>query len=373
MNVERITKLVARSLGIRAADLPSRLRQAGAKDMAQVQALRRSAFGGQLEWDDTAYLNWRYSISADSGAHSTLLVFEHEARIAATVGVSHLPLTANEAPIDAVGIIDLAVDSELSGTGLGPWLNLAAGGSHDLALAIGSNENSRSTVEKLFKALTPRTTLVYPISIEPMVEARKWVPHALARVFRPADAWRARRLSLRVARQATTMTPISAFDDSHERMWRTMGARTGVCVRRTADLLNWRFFRNSRADYQGFVFLRQGAPAGHAILRISRLSDGRLEAVVADWSIAGDDSRTEMQAIFQLLFSQASQSGCAAVRITAYGPMQKAALRSIGFWEPRQSGKSAWGIAFSPAASIIVSPRFGPWHVTDLLSDGDGF
>jgi hypothetical protein len=373
MNFERVSKLVARSLGVHAGELQRRLREATPGDMGQVLALRRSAFGDQIQWDDSAYLEWRYRRRSTKGAYSTLLVFEDSGRVAATIGLSDLPLVVDGVPVDAVGIMDLAVDAALSGTGLGPWLNLAATRSHDLALAIGSNEHSRSTVERLFRALCRRTHLVYPLALEPFLSRRARLPNAVARLLRPIDLLTRRRRRQRADGDSAALLPVEEFDASHDSIWNAGMQCDGVSLRRTFDYLNWRFFENTRADYRGFVFVWRGKPAGHAILRLAASSNGIYDTVVSDWSTIETGSSEAIHALFRSLLANASESGCSSLRVTAYGEYQRAILRRAGFWEPSRTEKAVWGMDLRPAGTALCAARGKPWHATDALSDGDGF
>ena len=89
-SLEQTTRLVARALGMAPQQLQANLRIATLPDLPAVLNLRSRILANKLDWDDSAYLTWRYRLGANSGGQGDLWVLERQGQLLAVVGTEDL-------------------------------------------------------------------------------------------------------------------------------------------------------------------------------------------------------------------------------------------------------------------------------------------
>ena len=76
---------------------------------------------------------------------------------------SYIVHVGNET-VDALSLMDIMVQPELDGSGLGIWLNMAVFEQHPVVIEIGANPNSLGLINRLFHRLPDRKVYVAPLS-----------------------------------------------------------------------------------------------------------------------------------------------------------------------------------------------------------------
>lgn len=141
--------------------------------------------------------------------------------------------------------------------------------------------------------------------------------------------------------------------------------RFEFCVRRDADYLNWRFFRNPD-PYLVWQARRDGAAAGYLAARW--IEPSRL-MIVCDFITVDDDSSV-FGALLQAMEAQAKALGAASVQVhclrrSPYYPM----LTEAGFTDAGDPSERVFIVYGGTAAGERLIHSEGRWHFT--LADSD--
>ena len=187
---DKLGRLVARSLGLGEAALHEGLRAATLDDLPELIALRREHLLPGHEWDDDAYLRWRYRLGREGAGFGELWCLRAHGRVLATIGVEDLPIELDGQALAGAQGDGPAGTAEAQESGLGIWLNQAMLARHGFTLAVGANQNSAGIVRRLFEPLPPRLTFTHPLDLQPFVRRRwpRWPPRRWPCAW-PTPAW----------------------------------------------------------------------------------------------------------------------------------------------------------------------------------------
>ena len=109
-----------------------------------------------VPWDEASYLRWRYDFSGRSDARSRLMVVAHGDRVLGMMGAEAVRLARGGDRLDALSTMDILVDPDLGGAGLGAWLNTALFATSPVVFELGANPNSLGLIKRLFHMLPNR-------------------------------------------------------------------------------------------------------------------------------------------------------------------------------------------------------------------------
>ena len=261
---ETTTKLVARALGISAEALLTGLKKASLTDLSAVVEFRHNNFGEQIRWDDAAYLQWRYRLGRSECGLGDLWVLYVRSGLLGIIGAEDMVCVHAGRRWKGARTMDILVEESARQSGLGVWLNQAMFRVADFNLAIGANENSAGTVNRLFLALPARQEWVQPINIRHYVQRRFGRGTAATITITLGNlalrGWR--RISAFASAKQIQMRPITRFDDSST-ILTDPDRPDQVQVERSAALLNRRLFDNPRARYRVTGAYRADHCIGH--------------------------------------------------------------------------------------------------------------
>jgi hypothetical protein len=366
---DKLGRLVARSLGLEPSALQVGLHPALLADLPDITALRREHLRLSHEWDDSAYLRWRYRLGRSSGGFGELWCLRAGSRLVAIIGVEDLRAELDGQALAGAQVMDLLVRPDAQESGLGIWLNQAMLARHDFTLAVGANQNSSGIVRRMFEPLAPRLTFTHPLDLGPFVR-RRWP--ALARVplaLRAGNAglalWRLvlrrrapRDLALRSATQLDPRQPVPALP-----------APSRVNLHCDSAYLQQRLLHNPRRQ----LVLRE-ARRGNVVVGLiawsMELDDGgRPELHVIDWHHDRED--TLLGLLHEALREAASQH-CSCVRLTLQDSETQRIAARAGFMPSRDDEGRLCGVQ-SRDPSLAARLAKARWGLTDVSDDSDGF
>ena len=371
LTFEASTKLVARSLHVTGAQLQAGLRPATLADLAPVVAFRREHLGTVVDWDDTAYLSWRYRLGRPGCGFGDLWVLHGTDGPLAILGVEELPVRLGDQALVGARVMDLLARADIQETGIGAWLNQAIFREHDFALAMGANQNSTGIVKRLYQPLKSRQTRTHPIDLRPYV-TRKVRGPALAATISAAGtvgmgAWRTWR---QLSRSSTVrLARIERFDDSL--LPQTPAAPQRLHVIRTADYLNRRLLDNPRRSFEAIAAFRGDRAAGYVAWMIDQHGEGGdlSELNIVDWQAS------DAAALGHLLMgtvAQARAGGCACVRLRLQDEATQEVARRHGFLRLNKTASKMVGV-HAADATLLATLTAAEWALTDVSDDTDGY
>ncbi len=368
---DRLGHLVARSLGLDAASLCKALRPATMDDLPDLVNFRREHLLKGTEWDDDAYLRWRYRLGRTEGGFGDMWLLRLRDRLVAAIGVENLHAELDGVPLIGAQVMDLVVHPMAQQSGLGIWLNQAMIARHDFTLAVGANQNSAGIVRRLFEALPARLTFTHPLDLGPFVRRRWPVLAAALLSIRAVNAGLAlRRLMLRRHRPRDLVIDCATQLDGEAELPGHTGTGTGaVQLRRKGVFLQQRLLGNPRRSVMLRVARRSGVLAGLIAWSIQADDHGRPELHIVDWYHDRDET------LLGLLLDAVDEAGarrCSCVRLVLHDEVsQRIAIRA-GFLPSSEDGGRLCGVQSREPALAARLAR-ARWALTPLSDDGDGF
>ena len=375
-DLERLSRPLARLLGVPEARLPDCLTASSEADLPGVLRIRSAVIGEGLAWDDLAYLKWRYALDGarpdeppSRRPACRLWLFKRGDEVLGCLGAEHVDLATPRGVESAVRCMDLAVVPRVNGLGIGAWMNLMLLRHVDVGITVGGSDQSISMIERLFRRLPDRRLWSLPLRSAPILASR-WpslgrVPLA-ARTIDLALGAR-RRLARSTSRLRVELSQAAAPDPSTGGLFDAMAASGLTMVRRDEDAWRWRFQRNPRRGYEFHSAHRGGKVAAVLVVRHGEETTDLVDWL---WDPAEPDRITArlLATLFLDAVERAFRRGAIRVRAMTYDPLSESVCRRLGMI--RRSGRFAYSIrARSPEREEELARA--RWFVTFGDSDGD--
>lgn len=370
----RTSTLVSRVLGLSADELRASFRPARSGDLPALLDLRRRILGEALTWDDRQYLLWRYDFEGRPDAPGRVMIASHGDRLLGVIGAEHVRLGRGMEILDAVSLMDIMVQPELDGSGLGIWMNMAIFETHPIVIEIGANENSLGLINRLFHRLPDRKVYVAPLRFSRFIQNRLQMPTLGSVLALPADAaaklWRAAAYRPRPPRWY--FHEITEFDAAVERLYAARWAPEEYSFLRSRRYLNWRLFRNPRARYQAFGAWENGELMAYAAYQAAHRSDGQRSVRLVDWLVHHRYGLEGFATLIRELQRRAEQLGADIVTVTPLHALSERSLLRLGFLGQSPHEFNTVGVRCSQserASSLYDGSR---WFLTEANTDLDG-
>jgi len=376
---DKTARLVARALGTTPQLLDAGFRPATLADLPAVLALRRRVLGNDLAWDDALYVRWRYLPEAGERGLATCWLCTRGEELLGMIGTEALCLQAGDLRQQVHAAMDLMVQPELAGCGLGVWINQTVCERLGCVLAIGSNPNSKGVLARTFEALPDRRTHTHPLHFAHFMAKR--LPHhgllagvaaGLADitmvVLRTGRLWfTGRRLS------ATRLTQWAAGTPEHrdmEALLRAARRPDRVEVDRDAAALAHRLLANPRTRCEVWLVREGGRPVGMMATRVVPIEGGRQAVQVLDAVIDPARLRPALRALLARVTARAFRGGADYLTWTLYDPALEAELKPLMFrTAPHPYETMSW-VCPNGAFREAVLARAG-WSLSDIHTDRD--
>ncbi len=375
---EKIARLVARALGTTPEALDAGFRPATLADLPALLALRKRALGSKLTWDDARYVRWRYLPEGGERALATCWLCTRGDEVLGMLGAEPLWLQAGQQRHQAHSAMDLMVQPELDGSGLGVWINLTICVRLGTVLAIGSNANSKGVLARTFDPLPNRRTHVHPLHFGHFMSKRmsmRWGAGLAAAVSDAAMAvFRTVRLSLTSKR--LTVEPVSelvvgsALERDVSALLLSARQLGRVEVERDTATLVHRLLANPRTRCEVWL-AREGARAvGLIATRVMPIEDGRHALQVLDAVLTPDSQRPALRALLAHVMARGYRSGAEYISWTLYDPSLEAELKPLMFRHQPHPFETLFWVCSDDAFRQAVKARAG-WSLSDIHKDRD--
>lgn len=369
----KTSTLVARALGLTPQALKDSFRPARLADLPGVLELRRRVIGENLHWDDSRYLQWRYDFEGRADGRGECLVVAADGKVHGMIGAEKITLACGAERIDALSLMDIMVQPELDGSGLGIWLNMAVFEAHPVVIEIGANPNSLGLINRLFHRLPDRKVYVAPLSFSRFLANRLHVPPLADLVALPANGaamlWRA--LTHRPKPSRWYFHDITRFDAAVDRLFESRWAPEEVTFVRDSRYLNWRLFRNPRAQYKVFGAWENGDLVCYAAYQSSLRSDGLRAVSLVDWLVDERYGLEGFKAVVRETVRRAWKERADIVTVTPLHERSERSLFSLGFLG-QSSEFNTVGVRCADAARWPRLYDGASWFLTEVNTDRDG-
>jgi hypothetical protein len=369
----KTSKLVARAMGMTAEQLAASFRPARKTDLPNVAELRRRVIGEGLAWDDPAYLQWRYDFEGRRDGHGDCLVVEREGQVLGMIGAEKISLAFGEQRLDALSLMDIMVQPELDGSGLGIWLNMAVFESNPVVIEIGANPNSLGLINRLFYRLPDRRVYVAPLSFSRYLTNRMRIAPLAGLLALPANGaamlWRA--VTQRPKPGRWYFHDISRFDAAVDRLFAARWAPEEITFERNAAYLNWRLFRNPRARYKVFGAWENGDLVCYAAYQSSLRSDGLRAVSLVDWLVDARFGLMGFKALVRETVHRAWREKADIVTVTPLHARSERSLLSLGFLG-QTTDFNTIGVRCAQPDRWPQLHDGAQWYITEVNTDRDG-
>jgi hypothetical protein len=370
----RTSTLVSRVLGLTPEELRASFRPAGAQDLPALIELRRRILGDALTWDDRQYLLWRYDFEGRPDSPGRVMVAAHAGKLLGVIGAERVRLARGSEVLDAVSLMDIMVQPELDGSGLGIWMNMAIFETHPIVIEIGANENSLGLINRLFHRLPDRKVYVAPLRFSRFLRNRLPLPTLGGVLALPANAaaklWRAAAYRPRPRRWY--FHEITEFDASVERLYASRWAPNEYSFVRSRRYLNWRLFRNPRATYHAFGAWENGELMAYAAYQSARRNDGQHSIRLVDWLVHRRYGLEGFATLIRELQRRAEAAGADIVSVTPLHALSEGSLLRLGFIGQSPHEFNTVGVRCSQPDRATSLYDGAQWFLTEANTDLDG-
>lgn len=369
---EKTTRLVARALDLTPQALDAGFRPATLADLPALLALRRRVLGEALVWDDERYVRWRYLPMPGERGLATCWVCTRGDGLLGMIGTEALWLRAGDLRREVHVAMDLMVQPELAGSGLGVWINQTVCERLGCVLAIGSNPNSKGVLARTFDALPDRRSYTHPLHFAHFM-AKRLSPGPLAWLAsHVADGAMVMLRSVRLWLAAPGVSVVRATHLGPEVAdWLPSTIRGHrVEVERDVDTLTHRLLRNPRTDCAVWLARRGGRLVGWMATRHVPIGGGRHAVQVMDAVLDDRCLRPALRGLLARVTTHAFRGGADYLTWTAYDPDLEAELQPLMFRPQSHPFETMAWVCPDEAFRQAVLARAG-WTLGDIHTDRD--
>lgn len=320
MTLEKISPYLAKSLGMPDEALAQSFAPATREDLDELVRFRLSLFEGDAPWDDKRYLDWRYNFDGTGAERNCMWVFRKESKIIGCLGIENVNLHLPGTLIPACKAMDILVDPEFDGRGLGAWMNLYLMSIYPVIIVVGSNENSHSLLMRLFHQISH--TRIFKLPVRSCQFLQKGLKSSLLSsvVSVPFDLLLSARRKLQwgrlgkdvSTRELSVIPPYIAQLKS--------GREDQTCIQRSLEYLTWRYVNNPRREFTVIGVFKGKDLVGVTICHLSLPeSTQQPEATILEWFFMEDGTGINYQALlFQGSISFLMAKGACTINVETY-------------------------------------------------------
>jgi len=328
---EKITKVLAASLGITADELVRCYQRATIADLAAICELMCLGFG-VVENLGSEIIAWRYFNYSKN--ISDIFVLRYQGHLIGAVGAEPIKVKVGDKEYDGIRAADIVVHPDHMKRGIGAWMNLHLQHSFPIVMAMGSNENSNTLVRRLFKPMNCRHHFKILFSIKSYLDVRGWPPLLanIVAMFSILPLALNRAFYLQSLPRNYALTPVDntrqlalLFSDSEYH------PPNANIVLRSAEYCRWRYDLNPKSGFKALELSMQNRCVGYAIIKngaASKMHDWQ----IMDWDLLPKfRDQKHLRILFGAAVKYAVKDGAQSLSVMASDPLSCDSLRQTGF------------------------------------------
>ena len=370
--LEKTARLVSRALGCQPDELAAGLRPARSDELAGVLALRREVIGEELNWDDDAYLRWRYQFGEPGEGLAICWICTLGDRLLGMVGVEPLHLQAGGLAADAHVTMDIMVRPELDGVGLGVWINQAICERLGCVVAVGSNPNSRGVIARTFEPLPDRRSYTHPLNFSHFMAKRLsqgWLAALASHVATTAMVL-FRVMTLWLASATIHVAQAQELGQEVESLLARARRERRVEVARSVKRLRHRLLCNPRSPAQVWLARQGSEVVGLLAVRRTQLDAHRHALQIMDVVLDRHHEDVVLRALLARVAARGFREGAEYLTVTLYDPELESRFARLFFrHQPHPYETMAWSCPDGPFKGAVRARS--AWSLMDIHTDRD--
>jgi len=368
--LDKTARLVARALRTTPDELASSFRPATLDDLPQILALRAQTVGEDIDWDDQAYMLWRYSFGRQGCGAGNCWVLVRDGALLGMVGTERLSLSLAGEHTEGFRVMDILIPPDLEGKGVGAWLLLMMKSQAPVVLAVGSNPSSKRLVTRVFDALPNRRIFIHPIRFDHFMAKRLklaplgWMASRLADWgMRVATAW-----LLWGGRRGVAVRKLDVLPEGLDALLAAAVRPDRVEVQRSRAHLDWRL-STPRARFDIWGAWKHGELVGLMITRPDAINEGRQAWMVMDVVVNERMKEPVLKALLWRVLSQAYRQGADYITVVSYRQDIERHLLRAGFVEQYNEYRiMAWACTNDGLRAAVEAGA--DWSFNEIHGDG---
>jgi hypothetical protein len=297
-------------------------------------------------------------------------------KVLGMIGAEQVRLIRGDETVDALSMMDIKVDPEVDGAGLGVWVNMAVFAENPVVFEMGANPNSIGLITRLFHRLPNRKQYTAPLRFRRYL-TKRWQSRigrlAAPVLAAPADVafkvWRA--IAFRRIPPSWSLRDLTRFDESVENLFARRWGSDDITFERSSRYLNWRLFENPRAKYSVLAAFEADDMAAYVAYKFCNDASGMRIVRFVDWLI---DARHGF-AGFSLLAHEIVRCALAErVDLVSVSPLHARIERSLwqlGFVTRPSSEFATVGVRCMEPVPWPDLLDGSVWYLTEANSDPD--
>ena len=370
----KTTILVARALGMTPDELRACFQPAQLRHLPSITNLRSQ--GSPVPWDDARYLRWRYDLEGRPDSRGCLMVVARGDQVLGMIGAENVRLIRGDQTVDALSMMDILVDPEVDGAGLGVWLNMAIFANNPVVVEMGANPNSIGLITRLFHRLPNRKQYTVPLRFRPYL-AKRWRSRtgrlAAPMLAAPANVafkvWRA--IAFHRIPSSWSLRHLTRFDDSVDRLFARRWGSDDITFERSSRYLNWRLFENPRAKYSVLAAFEAGDMVAYVAYRICNEASGMRIVRLIDWLVDARHGFAGFSVLAQEIIRRALAERVDLVSVSPLHARIERSLWRLGFLTRPSSEFATVGVSCTEPVPWPDLLDGSAWCLTDANSDPD--
>lgn len=290
MHLDKVESLVSRFLAPGDSELSDYFHPAGEEHLPQILAMRQRMVERSTA-EDEAYLRWRYNWSLDGDnralGRNHIRIFCKDDEVLGFVGIEAATLSLHGREAQAIKVMDLMVKPEVDRRGLGVWMNLKLQSAGLPMIALGSNRNSLGIMSKLFYRLPNQQVYRGLLNGSNYLSSRignRILAGMFSGLYNLGVPLLLASRQIKAGGHGIVLRNLTRFDAAHDGDLAQMQSE-GICFRRTAGYLNWRFFDipTDRVEVLGLWEEQQLVGYLALALRPAPGAAGSMSVFLLDW------------------------------------------------------------------------------------------
>ena len=330
-NYEKITRVLASSLGLSVEELVRCYDRATSADVAALCELMCLGFG-VVENLNPEIIAWRYFHFSMN--ISDIFVLRYQGQLIGAVGAEPISVKVGDKKYEGIRAADIVVHPDHGKRGIGAWMNLHLQHKFPVVMAMGSNDKSDTMVRRLFQPMNCRNHLKMLFSIKNYLGVRGWPPF-LIKLISPVAAF-----SLSLLRKSRLLAVPQDYEvslsDNTEQLVQFFNdpdyqARAVNIVLRSASYSRWRYDQNPKSSFMVLHLHHLDRLVGYAVIKLNTSANLK-DFQLMDWDLLPkyrDEKHSRI--LFSAAASHSLERGAPSLCVMASDQLSIECLRKTGF------------------------------------------
>lgn len=330
-NYDKITKVLATSLGLTSEELVRCYSRATVADIAAICELMCLGFG-VVDNLSPEVIAWRYFTFSKNV--SDIFVLRYKGNLIGAVGAEPISVKVGDKEYQGVRAADIVVHPDHGKRGIGFWMNLHLQYTFPIVMAMGSNEKSDTMVRRLFKPMNCRHHFKILFSVKGYFALRGWSPLAI----KIADLLAT--LPLAIIRRTSSQSLPPDFTISEHNNSDGLDAlfnnpnyqpRDASIALRSSEYCRWRYDLNPKSRFTILQLHNHNKLVGYLVLK-KDLTTCSKDWQLMDWDLLPQlRDQQHVQLLFSAAIDAAIKDGAYSLSVLASDELSCTSLRKTGF------------------------------------------